>query len=129
MARHKGNNGIVKSGSTTLGDVVEFDIEETAEAVDMSGLNDEWDENDSGSKAWSGNVTLRFNTADAEQNALRAGSKLTVSLYSEGDGSGKQYFSGAIIVTTTGIAVTRNTTVDKSVAFTGSGALSTATVA
>lgn len=129
MARHKGNNGVVKLGASVLGEVVDWDIDESAENVDHSALNDDWDTGEVGSKSWSGNLTLRFNDSDTAQAAIRAGSNLVLSLYTDGDASGKQFFSGSADVLTVGVGVSRNTSVDKKMSFTGRGVLASANVA
>jgi len=123
MARHSGKNGILKIGGTPIGDVVDFDFETAAAEVDVSALNDAWDDYDSGSLSWSGNVTVRFNTADAQQQLLVSGAVLAAELFTEGDAVGKVKFAGNILVLNVGRAVSRNSAVDKKVSFRGKGAL------
>ena len=128
MARHSGKNGVIKVGGTAVGDVIDFDFETTAAEIDTSALNDGWDTVEAGSLSWSGNCTVRFNTADVQQQLIIAGAALAMELYTESDASGKEYFSGATIITNAGHTVQRNTAVDKKFTFKGNGPLDAATV-
>lgn len=128
MGRHSGKNGIVKVGAAVVGDLVDFDFETTAAEVDVSAINDGWDDFEAGSKGWSGNLTVRFNTDDATQELLQAGETLSLQLFTDGDATGKTNFSGNAVVLSVGMGVSRNAAVDKKATFKGRGALTQADV-
>lgn len=128
MARHSGKNGIVKVGAAVVGDLVDFDFEQSAAEVDVSAINDGWDDFEAGSKSWAGNLTVRFNVDDATQQLLQVGETLALQLFTDGDASGKTNFSGNAVILTAGQGISRNAAVDKKVTFKGRGALTEAAV-
>ncbi|MEL7090256.1 MAG: hypothetical protein AAFN94_00840 [Pseudomonadota bacterium] len=128
MARHSGKNGIAKLSGTVVVGVTAWDIEETAEVADTTGFGDAWNTHVPLQNSWSGSMTFNADDAEASQ-AIRAGDTIPVELYSDGDASGKTYYSGNVTVTSVGRDVALTTTVTKSVQFTGNGALDIATVA
>lgn len=128
MGRHSGKNGIVKVGTAVVGDMVDFDFEVSASEVDVSAINDGWDDFESGSKGWAGNITVRFNVDDATQELLQAGDTLALQMFTDGDATGKTNFSGNVVILTVGKGVSRNAAVDKKVTFKGRGALTQAVV-
>jgi hypothetical protein len=129
MARHKGQFGKVKAGAAFLGHLTNWSINEKAAMHDQSAAEDRWSENESGILSWSGSVTLRLDHEASANQSLRAGGSLAVEFYSEGDGSGKTYYSGNVIIEDHGLSSPFDGGTERTYSFVGTGALAIATVA
>ena len=57
MATHHGKEGVLKSGSNTVAEVVDFEIQETADTVDDSAMGDTARSHLVGLVAWTATVT------------------------------------------------------------------------
>ncbi|MEK9751745.1 MAG: hypothetical protein VW338_00840 [Rhodospirillaceae bacterium] len=129
MATHLGNEGAVYVGANQVAEVSEFQVTETAQAVDDSAIGDEWDTALVGSKAWRGSMTCHWDETDTNgQEALSVGAQVTLNLYPEGSAGGDVKLTGAVIVTEVGLASRRNGVISRSISFQGNGALTHTTV-
>ena len=99
MATHVGTSGLVKVGSTTVGEVIGFSIDETQDTVEDTTLTD----SKKTYKVLRGDATAtvecHFDETDSGQEALDVGTQATLELYPEGADSGDKYYSGSGIVT------------------------------
>lgn len=127
MARHSGKNGICKLASNAVVALEGWDFEETVDTIDLTAATDSWRDVDSTFKSWKGSVKMRADHGALGQT-VRAGDQVAVEFYSEGDASGKTYWSGTAIVTGHGIDSPHDGAVSRSYTLEGKGALSTATV-
>lgn len=128
MARHSGKNGKVKAGANTIAHVTNWSIDESVNIADLTSADDTWATNDAGKKSWSGSMTFRLDHDAGSNQDLRAGDVVTLELYSEGDASGKTYYSGSAIIAQHGVASPYDNAAERTYSFTGTGALSIATV-
>lgn len=129
MAKKKGKEGVVKSGSDVVGEIISFEVTITANEVDTSTLGTDWTGTDSTQKSWSGTLEMFYDPDDTGQAGVVVGDKVTLSLYYEGDSTGLDYDTGSALITSVSRSQSFNDMVKQTVAFTGDGALTSATVA
>jgi len=129
MATKKGKEGVVKSGSDVVGEIISFEVTITANEVDTSTLGTDWTGTDSTQKSWSGTMEMFYDPDDTGQAGVVVGDKVTLSLYYEGDSTGLDYDTGSALITSVSRSQSFNDMVKQTVAFTGDGALTSATVA
>lgn len=128
MTTHIGNEGTIKIGSNTLGELRSWSIEETVETVDDSAIGDASDTHLVGSKAWSGEASCAYDADDTNgQVALAIGASVALNVYAYGTTTGNKYLSGTVTVTKVGRQASRNGLIEQSFSFKGNGALSIAT--
>ncbi|MBX9456124.1 MAG: hypothetical protein KL863_08935 [Rhizobium sp.] len=130
MAVHHGKNGKVKLTTNVVAETTSWSINESVGVSDTTSMGDTAQTHLTGIPGWSGSVDCNYDPADTNgQNALTIGASVTIGFYSDGDGSGKQYFSGTASVTGLGRQGAMGEKVTASFSFTGNGALTSATVA
>lgn len=136
MATYTGDQGVFKlvtTGGTpaAVGEVRDFEITETAAAIDTSAKGDAWTTNTTGRKSWSVRGTMHMDAvSDAAQADVLAGIKIDLEVLVEGSASGREELSGTALVT----SVTRSSPEGDSVASfafeaSGDGTLTHGTVA
>jgi len=130
MANHTGFEGTIKVGTNTVAEIRNFSINETADTIEDTTINDAAKTFQTGLKTWSGSATLFWDETDTNgQEALTIGSSATLNLYPEGASTGDIYYTGTAIVNSIGIAVPTNGMVERTIGFQGSGALTKGTAA
>jgi predicted secreted protein len=128
MASHMGKEGSVKIGSNAVAEVKSWNIEESADLVDTTTLDNTsgWKTSKAAFKSWSGSLECLWDeTNNNGQGALTSGASVALSLYPEG--SATTYFSGTAIVTGIKRSASHDGMVEASFDFTGNGALTLAT--
>lgn len=128
MTTHSGNEGTVKIGAATVGEIKNFSIEMTADTMEDTAMGDEWRSHKGSFKSWTASIEAHFDTADTGQIALAIGSTVTFNGYATGDGSGAKYLSGSAIVTNRSISTPMDDIVSISMSLLGSGELTEETV-
>ena len=128
MANHSGSEGLVKIGSSTVGELRSYSISETAGTIEDSTLSDSSKTYKAGQTTWSGSCDAFWDEADAGQTSITAGASVTLNFYPEGDTIGDTYASGEAIVTEISTSSGIDGMVEVSFSFQGSGALTWATV-
>lgn len=128
MARHSGKNGLVKHGANSVSGLVSWDLEEVTGDVGLTAAGDTWESHDPTYKGWSGSITLRKDDDVASNQSLRAGDVVSLSLYTEGDSTGKKFFSGSATIVSHGVGSPHDSDVNRSYRFKGNGALTESTV-
>lgn len=128
MARHSGKGGIVKHGANVFDGVTNWSIEETEGEADLTAAGDTWETSEGTFKAWTGSVDLKLDHAVAANQSLRVGDVVAFEFYSEGDASGKAYFSGSGRVTSHTATAPMSDAVTRSYSLKGVGELTVATV-
>ena len=128
MATKVGTSGVVKIGSTAVGEVTGFTIDETNDTVEDTQLTDS-------KKSYlvlrgdaTATVECHFDETDSGQEALGVGTQATLELYPEGADSGDKYYSGSGIVTSASIGVTMDGVISRTFNFQISGGISHLTV-
>jgi len=128
MANHAGQSGLVKIGSTTVGELRSYSISETAGTIEDTVLTDGAKTYKAGQTTWSGSCDAFWDESDAAQSAITAGASVTLAFYPEGDASAASYASGSAVVTEISTSSSIDGMVEVSFSFQGSGALTWATV-
>lgn len=130
MARHSGKDGLVKlngGSQVTVAGLTGWDISETIATTPSDAAGDDWTSPLGTQKSWSGSIKMRLDHGAAGQT-FRAGDTLAFEGYTEGDASGKTYYSGNILLTSHGLDSPFDGTVEREYSFEGVGALSSAAV-
>lgn len=129
MALHHGKNGKVKIGSNAVASTQKWSINQNVEVADTTAMQDSWQTHVIGIPGWSGSVEALYDPADTTgQVALTIGASVTLGLYSDGDGTGKKYYTGTATVTSIPLEVDMKGAVKISFNFQGNGALDIDTV-
>ena len=130
MANHTGVDGVVKVGTNTVAEVRDWSVNETADTIEDTTMNDTSKTFQAGLKSWNGSLNAFWDETDTNgQEALTVGSSATLTLYPEGATTGDIYYYGTAVVTSVGIANPTNGMVTRSIGFQGSGALTKGTAA
>ena len=127
MATHTGSEGTIKVGSTTVGELRSYSLEQTADTIEDTSMGDTTRTYKSALKGWSGSASLFFDETDAGQTALALGTEIALKVYPEGASSGDKYYYGQAIITGSNISASFDGMVEAEVTFTGSGALTLGT--
>ncbi len=126
MATHAGKEGQVKVGSDQIKEVKEWSIDETAETVDSTSLdNAGWRTHKPTLNSWSGSLSLFWDETDTNgQGALTIGAAVAIlNFYPEGDATGDRFASGSATITGVSTSAAVDGMVEQSISFQGNGAL------
>jgi len=131
MATHySGEAGVIKIGSNTIAEITDFSADQTGETIEDTELIDSWKTFIAGKKSWTASANAHWDETDTNgQEACTVGASVTLNVYPEGATAGDKYYTGTALVTSVGIAVAEGSTVKRSIAFQGSGALTLSTAA
>ena len=127
MATHTGSEGVIKIGSTVLGELRSYTLEQTSDTIEDTSLGDSTRTYKTGLKGFSGSASLFFDEADAGQLLVTAGSAITINLSPEGTSAGDKFFSGDAIVTGYNVSASFDGMVEAEMTFTGTGAVTVGT--
>ena len=127
MATHTGSEGLIKVGTTTLGELRSYTLEQTSDTIEDTSLGDTTRTYRSGLKGFSGSASLFFDEADAGQLLLVLGTSIALKVYPEGASSGDKYYYGDAIITGSNISASFDGMVEAELTFTGTGALTLST--
>jgi hypothetical protein len=128
MATHHGKEGVVKIGSNSAAEIVDFNLDENAAVVDDSAKGDDWDSHLVGRNSWSGSATAHWDPSDTNgQEALTVGASVSLVLYPSGATTGDRKASGTATVTRVGVSSPLEGVVQRTFDFQGNGALAWAT--
>jgi predicted secreted protein len=127
MATHTGSEGTIKVGSTTVGELRSYSLEQTADTIEDTSMGDSTRTYKSALKGWSGSASLFFDETDSGQTALALGTEIALKVYPEGASSGDKYYYGQAIITGSNISASFDGMVEAEVTFTGTGALTLGT--
>lgn len=130
MATHTGSEGTVKVGSNAIAEIRSYSISEVGDTVEDTTMGDSARTYIHTLKSFSGSVDVFWDESDTNgQVALSVGSSATINVYPEGDSSGDNYYTGAIIVTGFDVTGSFDGMVEASISFQGNGALTRGDVA
>ncbi|MGV6848555.1 MAG: hypothetical protein ACWA5A_09270 [Marinibacterium sp.] len=127
MGRHTGKDGIVKFDSGAVEGLMKWTLSENAPTADTTAAGDAWEDHDTLIPNWNGTIELRADHTGSGQDT-RAGAVIAIELYSEGDTSGKTYWSGSATIEEHGLDSPYDNTVSRTYSFKGKGPLARATV-
>ena len=129
MAVHAGSEGTIKIGSSTLGEIKSFSINESADTIEKTKMGDSARSFLPGLQSFDGTASVNFDETDAGQNACDVGgTAITLEVYPEGATTGDTYFTGSAIVTGFAINSSFDGIVEAEISFQGSGGLTKTTV-
>jgi hypothetical protein len=129
MATHKGSEGTVKSGASTIAEIRSYTITETADVLEDTSMGDSSRTYLSSLKTFTGSIDCFWDETDTSgQLSLDPGSSVTINIYPEGSGTGDTYYTGSVIITEKSVTASFDGMVEASFSFQGTGALSETTV-
>jgi hypothetical protein len=128
MAVTKGSAGTVYSGSDLIAEVKSYSVDESAVTINTTELSDSAQTYVAGTTTFTGSVDVFWDPDDTGQGTLTAGASITLNLYPEGNTSGNTYYTGSVIITGISRSTSVDGTVDATISFQGSGALTETTV-
>lgn len=114
-------------GGEVVGHLQGWNLDEQAAVLNGHSMRDEWSDNETGVKSWSGSCEVYFDAADAGQIAAGVGETVEIQLYPGGDGPGEEYRSGTAVITGIPTSGTKDGWVTKTINFAGKGPLLSAT--
>ena len=127
MATHTGSEGVIKIGSTVLGELRSYTLENTSDTIEDTSMGDASRTYKVGLKGFSGSASLFFDELDAGQILLVVGSEIAIKVFPEGASSGDKFYEGNAIVTGYNISASFDGMVEAEMTFTGTGTLSLST--
>lgn len=128
MARHILKNMVAKSGTDVLDGIRQMEIEESVSETDLTAAGDDWQDHDTGIPGWTATLSMLLDHETAANQALRAGDVIEFEGYTEGDSSGKTYFSGSASVLSHKLGGSHDGEATRDYSLKGKGALNSATV-
>jgi len=130
MANHKGSEGTIKVGSSAISEIRSWSLDHSADTIEDTSMGDASRTRQAGLKSWSGSVECYWDETDTDgQQALDAGSEVTLNLYPEGATSADTYFTGSALVTSVSRSGSLDGMVEATFSFEGNGDLTESTVA
>ena len=127
MATHTGSEGVIKVGTTTLGELRSYTLEQTSDTIEDTSMGDASRTYKVGLKGFSGSASLFFDELDAGQILIVVGSEIAIKVFPEGASSGDKFYEGNAIVTGYNISASFDGMVEAELTFTGTGALTLGT--
>jgi len=130
MAKVKGNQGKVLIGGNVVASVMRFTIDEDAELIPDTDLDETVQSFEIGDTSWTVELECKWDKADATgQGAMTIGAEVTVSLNPEGNTSGDETRSGSALVIKRGAINEKQSMVMQNFSLQGKGALTYGAVA
>ncbi len=130
MATFTGQSGTVRDGSDTVGEVKEFEINQTGDVVETTAMGDTWKTFTATQRSWAASVTCHYDPGDTNgQVVFAVGSTIAFEGYPSGNTSGHGDLSGAAIVTSRVIRSVMTDVVEISLELQGNSTLTETTVA
>ncbi len=131
MATFKGNDGVVKLGTTggtnIVGEVKSYSLEHTADTIEDTKMGDGARTYKASLKSFSGSLDVFWDDTDTDgQGAFVVGNEIEVNLYPAGVSD--TYYSGSAIVTGVSRTGSFDGMVEASLSIQGNGDLTTTTV-
>lgn len=124
-----GNLGEVQVGANVVAEVVDFDVDEPHDTVENHAMGDTSKSHLPVIGGWSGKLTCQIDRTDTTgQGALTSGASVSLSLYGEGDSTGKKYKTGTATITNITESHSKGDIATVSFDFLGNGALTEDTV-
>ena len=127
MATHTGSEGVIKIGSTLLGELRSYTLENTSDTIEDTSMGDASRTYKVGLKGFSGSASLFFDELDAGQILIVVGTEISIKVFPEGATTGDKFYEGSAIVTAYNISASFDGLVEAEMTFTGTGTLSLST--
>ena len=124
MATKTGVAGLVKVATNTVAEITGFSVEESANAISNTNLNDTAESVIAGRTSWSASIDCLWDKSDTTgQGALTVGAEVAVILQPEGDTSGDETLTGTALVTSASKVIADEAMTARSFSLQGVGAL------
>ena len=127
MATHTGSEGTIKIGSTVLGELRSYTLEQTSDTIEDTSMGDAVRTYKVGLKGSSGSASVFFDEADAGQLLCTVGSSITLNLFPEGNSTGDKFYAVDAIVTGYNVSASFDGMVEAEITFQGNGAVTIGT--
>ena len=127
MATHPGSEGTNKIGSTVLGELRSYTLEQTSDTIEDTSMGDAVRTYKVGLKGSSGSASVFFDEADAGQLLCTVGSSITLNLFPEGNQTGDKFYAVDAIVTGYNVSASFDGMVEAEITFQGNGAVTIGT--
>ena len=127
MATHTGSEGTIKIGSTVLGELRSYTLEQTSDTIEDTSMGDAVRTYKVGLKGSSGSASVFFDEADAGQLLCTVGSSITLNLFPEGNQTGDKFYAVDAIVTGYNVSASFDGMVEAEITFQGTGAVTVGT--
>lgn len=124
MGRHSGKISKCKFGANFIGGMRTIEWTNTVDTVDTTAAGDVATSHVPTFESWSGSCDGLLDHADTAQAAIGVGDSLALEFYSEGDASGKVYYSGTATITEIAFGVPHSSEATVKYSLQGQGALS-----
>lgn len=98
MARHSGKISKCKFGSNFIDGLRSIEFEQSMGTVDITACGDTGETHATTFESWTGTAEGLLDHEDTAQGAVGIGDELTMEFYTEGDGTGKVYYSGTATI-------------------------------
>lgn len=130
MATFRGRDGVVEVGGVPVLKLQSWDYTESVGTLDADAMGDTWMTRKTDLRDASGSIVFfEDDTSSANgQTSLTVGAEVTLSLYSQGDGSGADYRTGPAIITEISAPVAKGDVVTVTASWQADGPWSIATV-
>jgi len=99
MAVQKGNAGIIKIGSNSLGEMKSYSIEHNSDTIESSSMGSAFKTYETGLTDFTASIDAYWDEDDTVQNAFTAGAEVVLIFFPEGDATGATRYTGTAIVT------------------------------
>lgn len=129
MAKIHGQGGSMTFAGEAVAHLQGWNLDVQAAVLEGYSMGDEWADNETGIKRWTGSCEVYFDAADAGQVAADVGEVVAIQLYPGGAATGQPYYSGNAIITGVPLSGTKDGWVSKTINFAGKGPLAEATAA
>ena len=127
MATHTGSEGLIKVGTTTIGELRSYTLQQTADTIEDTSMGDSVRTYKTGLKASSGSASVFFDEADAGQILCTVGSAITLNVFPEGNQATDKYYAVEAIVTGYNVSASFDGLVEAEITFQGTGAVTLGT--
>ena len=127
MATHTGSEVTIKIGSTVLGELRSYTLEQTSDTIEDTSMGDSVRTYKTGLKASSGSASVFFDEADAGQILCTVGSAITLNVFPEGNQATDKYYAVEAIVTGYNVSASFDGLVEAEITFQGTGAVTLGT--
>ena len=128
MATHTGSEGLVHIGTTLLGELKSWSVDESVTTIDTTQLSDSAKTFTVGSTEWGGSCECFLDETDSAQTTLVISASVTLKFYFEGTASTDKYYTGTALVESFSRGGSIDDITNVSFTFKGTGALTLDTV-
>jgi predicted secreted protein len=127
MATHTGSEGTIKIGSTVIGELRSYTLEQTGDTIEDTSMGDSVRSYKAGLKSSSGSASVFFDEADAGQLLCTVGSSITLNVFPEGNQATDKFYAVDAIVTGYNVSASFDGMVEAEITFQGNSAVTIGT--